>query len=255
MGNKDGMAMTGMNVGAALADQGDLKEAQARIAEAITLSGETGDKNLSATAALGMGQVLRDTGDLAGARKNVEQALAIRTELGEKAGVAEAEAVLAEFALDEKDPARAASLAQKAVEESHREKAPDLEAGALAVLAEADLGLKKIDAAREAIGRARAITSKSEEQHAVVSVGIAAGRVLADSGHRDDAITALQDVLGRVTKIGLVELEFEARLALGEIEIAAGKVAEGRGRLAELEKDAAARGYLLFQRKAHEAAG
>jgi tetratricopeptide (TPR) repeat protein len=254
MGDKDGMAMTGMNIGAALADQGDLKSAQTHIAEAISFSGKTGDKDLSATAALGMGQVLRDTGDLDAARKYVEQALAIRTEIGEKAGVAEAEAVLAQFALDEKDPARAASLAQKAVEESHREKASDSEAGALAVLAEADLGLKKIDAAREAIGRARVITSKSEDQHAIVSVGISAGRVLAASGHRDEAITALEEVLASVSKLSLVELEFETRLALGEIEIAAGRAAAGRARLAELEKDAAAKGYLLFQRKAHEAA-
>ena len=162
--------------------------------------------------------------------------------------------MLAELALDENDPGRAASLAQKAVEESHREKASDLEAGALAVLAEADLGLKKLDAAREVIGRARAITSKSEEQHAIVSVGIAAGRVMAASGHRDEAITSLEDVLSSVTKLGLVELEFEARLALGEIEIAAGKVAAGRARLTELEKDAAAKGYLLFVSKAREAA-
>jgi tetratricopeptide (TPR) repeat protein/TolB-like protein len=255
MGDKDGLAMTGMNVGAALADQGDLKGAQTHIAEAISLAGETGSKDLSATGLLVMGQVQRDAADLNGARKSLEQALAIRTEIGEKTGVAEVETVLAQLALDEKDPARAASLAGKAVDEAHREKASDMEAGALAVLAEADLGLKKIDAAREAIGRARAIAAKSEERHVISSVGISAARVLAAAGQRDEAITSLEEVLSSVSKLGLVELEFEARLALGEIEIAAGKVAAGRARLAELEKDAAAKGYLLFQRKAHEAAG
>jgi len=255
MGNKDGMAMTGMDVGAALADQGDLKGAQTHIDEAISLAGETGTKDLSATALLVMGQVQRDAADLTGARKNLEQALAIRTEIGEKTGVAEVETVLAQLALDEKDPARAASLAGKATDEAHREKASDLEAGALAVLAEADLGLKKVDAARDAIGRARVIAAKSEERHVISSVGISAARVLAASGQRDEAISSLQEVLGSVSKLGLVELEFEARLALGEIEIAAGRVAAGRARLTELEKDAAAKGYLLFQRKAHEAAG
>jgi eukaryotic-like serine/threonine-protein kinase len=254
MGDKDGVSMTAVNIGAALSDQGDLKAARTHIAEAISLSGETGDKDLSATAALEMGQVLRDTGDLNAARKSLEQALAIRTEIGEKTGVAEVEAVLAQLALDEKDPARGASLAAKAVEESHREKASDLEAGALAVLAEANLGLKKIDAAREAIGRAQAIAAKSEERHVISSVGISAARVLAAAGHRDEAIASLEEALGSVSKLGLVELQFEARLAVGEIEIAAGKVAAGRARLAELEKDAAAKGYLLFQRKAREAA-
>ena len=254
MGNKDGMAMTGMNIGAALADQGDLKASQTHIAEAISFAGETGTKDLSATGLLGLGQVLRDSGDLVGARKSVEQALAIRTEIGQKAGEAEVEAMLAVLALDEKDPARAASIAGKAVEEAHREKASDLEAGALAVLAEADLGLKKVDAAREAIGRAKVIAGKSEERHVISSVGISAARVLAASGRRDEAITSLQDVLVSVTKLGLVELEFEARLALGEIEIAAGKVAAGRARLTELEKDAEGKGYLLFVSKARAAA-
>ena len=255
MGNKDGMAMTGMDVGAALADQGDLKGAQTHIDEAISLAGETGTKDLSATALLVMGQVQRDAADLTGARKNLEQALAIRTEIGEKTGVAEVETVLAQLALDEKDPARAASLAGKATDEAHREKASDLEAGALAVLAEADLGLKKVDAARDAIGRARVIAAKSEERHVISSVGISAARVLAASGQRDEAIASLQDVLASVTKLGLVELEFEARLALGEIEIAAGKVAAGRARLAELEKDAGAKGYLLFVSKARAEGG
>lgn len=254
MGNKDGMAMTGMNIGAALADQGDLKTSETHIAEAISLAGETGTKDLSGTGLLGLGQVQRDTGDLAGARKSVEQALAIRTEIGEKVGAAEAELVLAELALDQKDAGRAASLASKAVEELHRQKASDLEAAGLAVLARADLELKKVDAARDAIARAKAVSAKSEERHVISSVAIVAARVLAAAGRRDEAIASLEDVLGGVAKLGLVELEFEARLALGEIEIAAGKVAEGRGRLMELGKEAEAKGYFLFQRKAHEAA-
>jgi tetratricopeptide (TPR) repeat protein/tRNA A-37 threonylcarbamoyl transferase component Bud32 len=255
MGDKDGVSMTAVNIGAVLSDQGDLKTAEKSINEAIALAAETGTKDLSGTSLLTLGQVQRDEGDLAAARKSVEQSLAIRNEIGEKVGAAETGAMLAVLALDEKDAARAAELAGKAVEEAHREKTSDLEAGALAVLAEADLGLKKIDAAREAIARAKAIASKSEERHVISSVTIAAARVTAASGHRDEAIASLEDVLAGVTKLGLVELEFEARLALGEIEIAAGKVTEGRGRLAELEKEAAAKGYLLYQRKAHEAAG
>jgi eukaryotic-like serine/threonine-protein kinase len=255
MGDKDGVAMTAVNIGAVLSDQGDLKAAEKNINEAVALAAETGTKDLSGTSLLSLGQVQRDEGDLAAARKSLEQSLAIRNAIGEKAGAAETEAMLAVLALDEKDASRASALAGKAVDEAHREKASDLEAGALAVLAEANLRLKKIDAAREAIGRAKAISAKSEERHVISSVAITAARVTAAAGHRDEAITSLEDVLASVSKLGLVELEFEARLALGEIEIAAGRGAAGRARLAKLEKDAAAKGYLLFQRKAHEAAG
>ncbi len=255
MGDKDGVSMTAVNIGAVLSDQGDLKTAEKNIDEAVALAAETGTKDLSGTALLSLGQVQRDEGDLPAARKSLEQSLAIRNAIGEKAGAAETEAMLAVLALDEKDAVRASALAGKAADEAHREKASDLEAGALAVLAEANLGLKKIDAAREAIGRAKAISAKSEERHVISSVAIAAARVTAAAGHRDEAITSLEDVLDSVSKLGLVELKFEARLALGEIEIEAGKVAAGRARLSELQKEAEGKGYLLFQRKAHEAAG
>jgi hypothetical protein len=44
--------------------------------------------------------------------------------------------------------------------------------------------------------------------------------------------------------------QLEARLALGEIETGAGKIAAGRARLTALQKDAAAKGFLLIARKA-----
>ena len=253
MDDKDGVAMTAINIGAVLADQGDLKSAETKIDEAVSLAAQTHTKDLSGTSLLGLGQVQRDEGDLAAARKTLEQSLAIRNEIGEKTGVAETQAMLAVVALDENDVARSNELAGKAVDEAHREKASDLEAGALAVLAEADLRLNKVDAAREAITKARALTGKSEERHVITSVAIAAARVAAASGRRDEALRSLADVVVEMTRLGLVELQFDARLAIGEIEMKAGKTAEGRAHLETLEKDATAKGYLLFVHKSEAA--
>ena len=47
-----------------------------------------------------------------------------------------------------------------------------------------------------------------------------------------------------------MELQFEAALALGQIEIEAGKTSAGRARLQALEKDATAHGFLLIAKKA-----
>ncbi len=252
MGNKAGVSMTAVNIGAVLADQGDLKAAEKNINESVALAAETGTKDLTGTSLLSLGQVQRDEGDLDAARKSLEQSLAVRKEIGEKVEMAETEAMLAVLALDEKDAARASALASKAVEEAHRGKASDLEAGALAVLAEADLVLSKLDAARDAIAKAKALTGKSEERHAITAVEIAAARVMASSGKRDEALKSLQDILSEMTRLGLVELQFDARLAIGEIEMKAGETAEARAGLAALEKDATEKGYLLYARKAQQ---
>jgi hypothetical protein len=55
-----------------------------------------------------------------------------------------------------------------------------------------------------------------------------------------------------MTRLGLVELQFDAWLAIGEIEMKAGETAEARAGLAALEKDATEKGYLLYARKAQQ---
>ncbi len=64
----------------------------------------------------------------------------------------------------------------------------------------------------------------------------------------------LQITLAESTKLGFVPYQFEARLALGEMEMRFGKTPAGRARLRALEKDATAKGFFLIARKAHAAA-
>ena len=54
---------------------------------------------------------------------------------------------------------------------------------------------------------------------------------------------------------GLVPYQFEARLALCEFLMKAGKSGQGRFQLAALEKDAAAKGFLLIAREARDSRG
>jgi len=253
MGDKDGIAMTSINIGAVLADQGDLSASKTHNAEAVALAGETGNKSLAATALLGLGQAQWSAGDLAEARKTLEQSLAIRNELGEKAGAAETETMLAQSALDENNPSQSSDLASKAAAEAHRDKALDLEAAALAILAESDVDRNKLNDARDAITKAKALTSKSEERHVITAVAIAGARVTAASGESDEALKTLEELLADVNKLDLVDLQFDARLAIGEIEIKAGKATAGRAHLDALEKDATAKGFLLIARKCQAA--
>ncbi len=86
-------------------------------------------------------------------------------------------------------------------------------------------------------------------------VTITAARIRAASGSQADRTEAskkLREILAEARKAGFLTQEFEARLALGEIETSSGDSANGRAHLAGLEQDAAQKGFRLIARKADE---
>lgn len=74
-------------------------------------------------------------------------------------------------------------------------------------------------------------------------MALAAGRLTEADGE-------LRAALDEARRGGLAGEALEARRGLAEIEIAAGKTASGRARLAALEKEAREKGFLLIARKA-----
>jgi tetratricopeptide (TPR) repeat protein len=254
-GQKDGIALTDSNLGEIREELGDLEGAKAHVQQAITLSAETGDKQSSGTATLGMGQILREQGDLAGAHKFYDESLAIRTALGDKGAVAETNAFIADLDDAEGNYASAYELASKSAAEAHREKAADLEAEVLAILARAAVGLNKIPDAQNTVARASALAKKSQERHSIAGVQIAQAEVDAATGKTEDAVKGLEAVLADMNRLGLVSVQFEARLALGEVQIKSPKTAAaGREALGTLEKDATAKGFLFIAHRARAAA-
>jgi tetratricopeptide (TPR) repeat protein/TolB-like protein len=253
-GEKDAIALTTNNIGAIRAELGDLDAAKTHVQEAMTLSVETGNKEDIGIAALGMGQVLREQGDLAGAHKFYDQSLAIRTGLGDNTAVAETQASIADLDNAEGNFAAGRTLASKAAAEAHRENASDLEAGMLAILAQASLGLNKISDAQTAAAKTVALAKKSQERHTIAVVHIAQAQVAAATGNPDAAAKDLEAVVAEMTRLGLVSFQLEARLALGKIQIKSAKTAAaGQETLSALEKDATTKGFLFIAHRAHAA--
>jgi tetratricopeptide (TPR) repeat protein len=253
-GQKDGIALAANNLGEVHAEQGDLEGGKTHVQESITLSTESGDKQDIAQAALGMGQILREQGDLAGAHKFYDQSLAIRTELGDNTSVAETQASIADLDNAEGNFAAGRTLASKAAAEAHRENASDLEAGMLAILAQASLGLNKISDAQTAAAKTVALAKKSQERHTIAVVHIAQAQVAAATGNPDAAAKDLEAVVAEMTRLGLVSFQLEARLALGKIQIKSAKTAAaGQETLSALEKDATTKGFLFIAHRAHAA--
>jgi len=247
--------MAANNLGDVHAEQGDLEGGRTHVQESLTLSTESGNKQDIAQAALSMGQILREQGDVAGARKFYDQSLATRTELGDNTSIAETEVSIADLDNAEGNYVAGRALATKAAAEAHREKAADLEVGALAILAQASLGLNNISDAQGTAAKAAALAKTSQERHVIATVQIARAQVAAATGKSEDAARSLEAALDDMTLLGLVGLQFEARLALGEIQIKSPKTAAaGQETLSALEKDATARGFLFIARRAQAAA-
>src|SRR3984893_4995476 len=99
---------------------------------------------------------------------------------------------------------------------------------ARAVLARALLAQNRLDEARKAIVQSSALLGKSEDREASLGLRITEGRVAAASGQTSVAAKTIEATRREAAKAGLVGAEFEARLALGELEMKSGKGAAGR---------------------------
>jgi hypothetical protein len=104
--------------------------------------------------------------------------------------------------------------------------------------------------AQKEIDRVAGVVAKSQSGVARIPMAIVAARVRAALGRSAEATKSLEATVIEAEKYGFVGYQFEASLALGEIEMKMGKSAAGRARLEALEKDATAKGFGLIARKA-----
>jgi eukaryotic-like serine/threonine-protein kinase len=249
-----GVARALCNIGDILLNQGQLTAATNRYDEALRVSEQIQQKREMAYALYGLGQVLVARGDLATARERHEEALGMRNQIGEAGTAAESRLAIAELSFDGGHPTEAASLAQQVAGEFRKEGETELEAAAHAIAARSLLVAERPgDAARE-IDKADQLLRGTEDREARFLVGIDRARVRAAQANAPEAIAELKPIMAEATKYGYLGYEFEARLALGEIEMKSGHATEGRAHLASLAKEAQAKDFALIARKAREAA-
>jgi tetratricopeptide (TPR) repeat protein len=252
IGERRGIAASLANMAEVLADQGNLPMAKQTYTEALTLYREIGNKTMEAYSLAGLGTVLLAEGDLVNARKTHEQAHAIREGLGNRDAAAESALALAELSLDE--GAAAAARAEKMVREAldHFEKAKrtDQAARAYVVLARTLAARDDRSGARQAIDRAVSLGQQSESRGTRLSVQIAAAQIRATVDPEKSSVSAIEELIQETKKSGQVSLEFEARLARGQVQIQSGDAAGARADLQSLEKTASAKGFKRVVQKA-----
>jgi serine/threonine protein kinase/tetratricopeptide (TPR) repeat protein/TolB-like protein len=254
IGSQDTAAMELNNLSETLLNQGDLFRGNKMLQECMAILRKTRNKSDLGYALSTEGDIVSAKGNLAAARQRNEEALAIRNEMGQKGNAAENLLSLAELSIEEGHPLEADAPARQAIDEFRKENQYDNEVWGEAVLGRLLLAAGKAADAQKEISNAGPVVSKSQNRVSKFKMSIITARVQAAIGNQTAATKSLEATLIEASQCGFVPYQYEARLALGELEMKSGKTTAGRARLAALEKDATAKGFLLIARKAHAAA-
>jgi len=249
IGDKTESARATMRLANVLKAEGDLAGAESAYREALPLLRQGGTRDSVAETLFHLGDLLEAKGDSATARKNHEEALAIRTSLRASLAIAKSHVALARLAVEESRPDAAEPMARSAAEVFATRKALDWEALAHAIVARCLLALRKPDDALRTVERATALAGRSDSPQVRLAVATAAARVHAMTGRTDDARRGLATALAEASRLGLVGLQLEIRLAQVEVGLGSGRPPATRD-VAALEKDARSKGYGLVAGKA-----
>ena len=236
-------------------ETGDLASAKTMLAEGLQMSREVDDKHEAAFALTGQGTVALAEDRIADARRAFEEARQIRTTIGEAGAAEQSRIDLARVALAEEDFSAAQALASAAAAELEKQKIPDDQAVALAVLARSFAAAGRRADAEKALAKARPLAAKSQHDGMRREVLLASAALRAAQG--DAAGAAKTIARGRRARAAEGPRRVAARGSPARRADPRRERREGAARalLAEVEKEASARGFRRIARKAAEARG
>ncbi|HZF07902.1 MAG TPA: tetratricopeptide repeat protein [Thermoanaerobaculia bacterium] len=231
--------------------RGDLATARLASREQLRIAEKTGAQLLAAEALQHLGRTEIAEGDLAGARQHLEQAAQTAESLGGQLAAASIRLDLARLALLSNRPAETVRLAGDTAEWYGERQMSGEQARALALLAEAFAYQRQIGKAREPAERARALAERSEDGDVQVAVATSVARIDALVGSGSGAQLHLRQAVEQAGKTGLILAGFEARLALGTVQVlsTADRTA-GFQLLEQVRREAVERGFKLLAQRA-----
>jgi tetratricopeptide (TPR) repeat protein len=229
------------NLGLALYDQGNLAGSRAAFEEALAIRRQQRDKNNTAQVLAALAPLALAEGKTADAHNQIAESIALREQLGELISLAQSKLVLADILLEEHQPEAAETTAREATVRFRGAHADGWEAEAELAQARAQLARGNTLAARESTDRAARLLRESKDVFLVALRDRVWALTEVAMGRKQAAIPLLERVLADTTRIGLLGMQFETRLALVE----AGAVPA-----APLAADARAAGFLRIARLA-----
>ena len=248
IGDQAGIVEALINLGSLSYLQGDLQNARQSFQNSIDKASQLQLRSRLATALAGMGDVKFAEDDLQSAYRSYQQSLTMRTELGEQGGKAQNQLSLANLALENRQAAQAESLARDAASEFEKENDSDQRTAAEDVLARSLIAQGKYDQAAREIVVAQELGAR--DMPTTLSLSITRARLLGETGKAAEAERELQNVESRAAEKGLLVLEWQARLALAEVQTLSGQMSSAQSNLELVKRQAIPRGFHLFARKA-----
>jgi DNA-binding winged helix-turn-helix (wHTH) protein/TolB-like protein len=228
---------------------GDLAKARESCQHSLALARKSGNKHMIVANLFYLGNISKLEDNLNEARKTFSDSLPLVREAGGSALTAEFEEGLAEVAEEQNQREEARRQINELLSALHEHKDPTDEIGAETLLARIALDEGDTAAAIRAIAAARSLLRRSHGSEERFLFGIADAQVQAAVGRLDEARQSLNSVIAQTTKHGNVRYEFEARLALCEVE-AKTDPAAARAHAKTLEEQARSKGFALIARKA-----
>jgi len=253
VGDRRGEASTLNNLGNVLAELGDLQNARKSYQQSLAVQEQIGYKRGRAFSLLGLADLFREEDKLQDARNAAEEALTLRKAISDENNMAVSKLQIADIALDEGKLPEAESLAREAAATFERLKVVQSAAVTNALLAEVLLTMGKAGEAETTAQHALSLAQQAADHAPKLVSSMMEAKTKAANGRQAEALKTLQSQLDDAIKNGYQPHAFEIRLALGTIEIKSGLVSAGRARLAALQKDAHAKGFVRIARKAKEA--
>jgi tetratricopeptide (TPR) repeat protein/TolB-like protein/tRNA A-37 threonylcarbamoyl transferase component Bud32 len=250
LGEKSLTTDVDLSYGDLLLQTGDIPAAHQKYDEALPLAVQLGEQSYIAAAHAASGDLLAAGGDLSGAEKEYENTIAIFTKVGSKASVADARLSLARLRIEQGDTAGAFDLATQALREFETEKSTRKQTGAHLVLARALLAQGRVIAAQNEIQSTKESLRENQDRRLELVFQITGAMVAAKNPlNATAAAKTLARSVIEAKKFGFVDYQFDARLALGEIEMQSGTPGAS-AHLKQLQRDASAKGFVLIARKA-----
>lgn len=225
--------------------RGNLAASRSRSEEQLRLGRETRARSLEAQALEVLGRLdLAANPSAPSAQKQLATSLQVSRDIGE---ILNAEAARLDWACllaAQGKTDEALQITARAAEWFHARGIPASEARALGIQARILLRQRQLAKAGLAAGRIRELVRAYREDRLLLAdVAPVLARIRAAQGDPEGARGELRQAFAEATKRGIVPAALEARLALGEIELAHGDGAKARRDLDAVRQEAEALGF------------
>ncbi len=202
-----------------------------------------------------LGEVFEAQGDFESARRQFQDSLEIQKKIGALELLAETQVELANLALDEEHPEKAEPVLRTAIAEFEKEKSDPAASNAYTLLSRAFLIQGKLDESRKAVQHAIDLSKTSSDPSLRLPTEIQTARVRMVGTNSREINSALQELrlaVASAKKLGYYNLECEARLVLGELDLKSNPVS-GRTKLAALASETRSHGMEFLAHQAEQA--